>query len=143
MGKKGSPSVVIVGCGRLGALLAGELSREGARVVVVDRLESSFSLLDAGFSGFRVTGDAVEERVLRQADLKRADCLMATTEKDTVNLMVAQVAKTVFAVPRVLARVYDPAREEMYRTLGVETISPTRLSAGEFLRRFAGEGFRS
>lgn len=143
MGNKTSPSVVIVGCGRLGALLAGELSREGARVVVVDRLESSFAQLDAGFSGFRVTGDAVEQRVLRLANLDRADCLMATTEKDTVNLMVAQVAKTVFAVPRVLARVYDPAREEMYRTLGVETISPTSLSAGEFLRRFAGEASRS
>lgn len=111
--------------------------------MVVDRFEAAFALLDAGFSGFRVTGDAVEQRVLRLANLDRADCLMATTEKDTVNLMVAQVAKTVFSVPRVLARVYDPDREDMYRALGVETISPTSLSAGEFLQRFAKEESRS
>jgi trk system potassium uptake protein TrkA len=140
MGNNYPRSVVIVGCGRLGSLLAGELSRAGSRVVVVDRDSAAFVLLDAGFSGFLVTGDAVEQRVLRQANLAQADCLMATTEKDTVNLMVAQVAKSVFAVSRVLARVYDPQREELYRTFGVETISPTSLTAGEFLRVLRPQG---
>lgn len=124
---------VIVGCGRLGAILASKLSQLGGRVVIIDRNNASFSLLDAGFSGFQVTGDAVELDVLRAANLTEADCLLATTEKDTVNVMVAQVAKTIFSVPQVLARVYDPERENLYRRFGIDTISPTSLSAQVFL----------
>jgi trk system potassium uptake protein TrkA len=127
-------NIVIVGCGRLGALLASRLSRAGSRVVVIDRDSTAFALLEAGFSGFRVTGDAAEHDVLREAGLAEADCLLAVTEKDTLNLMMAQVAKTVFAVPQVIARVYDPTRESLYRRLGIATISPTSLAAREFLR---------
>ena len=126
-------SIVIVGCGRLGAMLASRLSRAGSQVVVIDRDSGSFALLEAGFSGFRVTGDAVEHDVLREAGLAEAGCLLAVTEKDTLNLMVAQVAKTVFAVPWVIARVYDPHRETLYRRLGIDTISPTNLAPREFL----------
>ncbi|WP_305041777.1 potassium channel family protein [Geoalkalibacter sp.] len=121
--------VVIVGCGRLGALLAGRLSQAGRRVVVIDRREEAFNLLPAEFSGFRVTGDAVEHEVLRAADLAKAGCLIAVTQKDTLNLMVAQVARLVFAVPRVLARVYDPRKEVFYQRFGIETVSPTELTA--------------
>lgn len=127
-------SIIIVGCGRLGAMLASRLSRAGSRVVVIDLDSTAFALLEAGFSGFRVTGDAVEHDVLREAGLAEADCLLAVTAKDTLNLMVAQVAKTVFAVPRVVARVYDPARESLYRRLGIDTVSPTSLAAREFLQ---------
>jgi trk system potassium uptake protein TrkA len=126
-------SIVIVGCGRLGAMLARRLSLAGSRVVVIDRDSGAFAQLETGFSGFRVTGDAVEHDVLREAGLASADCLLAVTEKDTLNLMVAQVAKTVFEVPRVIARVYDPIRETLYRRLGIDTISPTSLTAREFL----------
>jgi trk system potassium uptake protein TrkA len=126
-------SIVIVGCGRLGALLASHLSRSGSRVVVIDHDRDSFTLLEAGFSGFCVTGDAVEHDVLREAGLSEADCLLAVTEKDTLNLMVAQVAKMVFEVPQVIARVYNPHRVALYRRLGIETISPTSLTAREFL----------
>lgn len=126
--------VVIVGCGRLGSLLAGDLSQTGSRVTIIDWNKSSFGLIDIGFSGFKVTGDAVELEVLMAAGLEQADCLLTTTEKDTVNLMVAQVAKVLFSVPVVLARVYDPKREVFYREFGIETISPTSLTANEFLR---------
>lgn len=125
--------VVIVGCGRLGALLAGLLSEVGSNVVVIDRDESAFGALSAEFSGFRITGDAVEMEVLRTAKLHQADCLLATSEQDNVNLMVAQVARLVFGVPRVLARVYDPQREAVFREFGIEIISPTRLMAETFL----------
>lgn len=128
-----SETIVIVGCGRLGAMLASHLSRSGHRVVVIDRNKGSFVLLEAGFSGFRVIGDAVEQDVLREANLAEADCLLAVTAKDTLNLMVAQVAKTVFAVPHVVARVYDPKREALYRRFGIDTISPTSLTARAFL----------
>lgn len=133
-------NVVIVGCGRLGSILANELSRVGSRVVVIDRNSTSFALLDAGFSGFRVAGNAVDLEVMREANLNQADYLLTTTEKDTVNLMVAQVAKVVFAVPHVLARVYDPKREVLYRKFGIETISPTSLTSREFLRLICREG---
>lgn len=132
--------VVIVGCGRLGSLLASDLSRIGSRVTIVDWDKSSFELLDIGFSGFQITGDAVELEVLKASGLEQADCLLTTTEKDTVNLMVAQVAKVLFSVPVVLARVYDPKREALYREFGVGTISPTSLTANEFIRAICPEG---
>ena len=71
--------------------------------------------------------------MLQQAKVNRADCFLATTNHDNVNLMIAQVAKVVFQVPMVIARIYDPARDAVYRELGVPTISPTKLSADAFL----------
>jgi trk system potassium uptake protein TrkA len=125
--------VVIVGCGRLGSMLAGLLSEAGCSVVVIDINESAFDLLTAEFSGFRIVGDAVEIEILRAAKTDRADCLLATTEEDNVNLMVAQVARKIFNVPKVLARVFDPRREGIYREFDIETVSPTNLMAEAFL----------
>ena len=132
--------VVIVGCGRLGSLLAGLLSEVGSSVVVIDIEESAFDLLTAGFSGFRIVGDAVEIEVLRSAKTHKADCLLATTEEDNVNLMVAQVARKVFNVPKVLARVFDPRREGVYREFDIETVSPTKLMADAFLASLENRG---
>ncbi|HSR32026.1 MAG TPA: TrkA family potassium uptake protein [Anaerolineae bacterium] len=125
--------VIIVGCGRLGAMLANQLSGRGGSVVVVDCDEAAFKHLSAEFSGFQVTGNAAELAVLRQAKIEKADCLFATTQYDNVNLMVAQVAKTIFGVPKVIARIFDPQRESVYGQFGIETICPTRLSAQAFL----------
>ncbi len=125
--------VIIVGCGRLGSILANRLSSFGSNVVVIDRDEAAFSNLSVEFSGFRITGDAVESAVLRRAEIQKADCVLATTSHDNVNLMVAQVAQTIFGVPKVLARVFDPSREEVFRQFGIQTICPTRLSADAFL----------
>lgn len=125
--------IVIVGCGRLGALLANRLSGLGSSIVVVDRDEAAFGNLSSEFSGFQVAGDAAQLAVLRRAGIERADCLLATTRHDNVNLMVAQVARTVFQVPKVIARVFDPSRQAVYNEFGIETICPTQLSAGIFL----------
>jgi trk system potassium uptake protein TrkA len=125
--------IIIVGCGRLGALLANRLSSIGHSVIVVDPNEAAFEKLTAEFSGFRVVGDAAELAVLLQAGIDRADCLLAVTPYDNVNLMTAQVAKTVFNVPKAIARVFDPSREPIYREFGIETICPTVLSAERFL----------
>lgn len=125
--------IVIVGCGRLGSILADQLSRLGRNVVVVDREEAAFKNLSVEFSGFQVAGDAAELAVLRRAGIEKADCLLAATRHDNVNLMVAQVARTVFGVSKVIARVFDPSREEVYRQFGIETICPTTLSADTFL----------
>ena len=132
-GKVWPQYVVVVGCGRLGALLAGRLSQAGSSVVVIGRKETAFEQLSPEFSGFRITGDAVEMEVLQAAKVHKAGCLLAVTEDDNVNLMVAQVAHEFFAVPKVLARVFDPRREPVYLEFGIETISPTKLTAAAFL----------
>jgi len=140
---KNSLYIVIVGCGRLGADLANRLSRDGHAVVVIDRDEATFGALSADFSGFRVEGDATQMAVLKEAKLKKADILIATTHEDNVNLMVAQVAREILCVPHVLARVFDPRREQVYAQLGIETICPTSVAADMFLRAVAnGNAFK-
>jgi trk system potassium uptake protein TrkA len=129
-----SKHIVIVGCGRLGGALANRLGKAGHKVVVIDQKEIAFDKLSVDFSGFKLIGDAVELHILREARVDLADCLFATTTSDNTNLMVAQVAHTVFNVPRVVARVFDPTREAIYRDFGIETISPTKLSTEAFLK---------
>lgn len=129
--------IVIIGCGRLGGLLANSLSGAGHSVVVVDHREAAFNKLTAEFSGFRIHADAAEMATLRATKVEQANCLLAATNKDNINLLVAQVARTTFAVPMVIARVHDPSYEALYRTLGVEIISPTQLSATAFMTAVA------
>lgn len=128
-----SKYIVVVGCGRLGSILACRLSSQGNSIVVIDPYESSFDNLTSEFSGFQIVGDASELSVLRSAKIDKADCLLAVTDKDNINLMVAQIAKNVFQIPIVLARVFDPARDKIYRDFGIATISPTQLSADAFV----------
>ena len=132
--------IVIVGCGRLGSHLANQLSRAGHGVVVIDANEHAFGNLSPEYSGFRVEGDATELAVLKQAKVNEADLVVAATRADNINLMVAQVAKTEFGVARVLARVFEPRREAVYRRLGVETICPTSVAGELFLKSIANEG---
>ena len=128
-----SQYIVVVGCGRLGAILASRLSSQGNSVVVIDPQASSFKNLSGDFSGFQISGDASEIEILRSAKADRADCLLAVTDKDNINLMVAQIAKNIFEIGIVIARVFDPAREKIYRDFGIATISPTQLSADAFM----------
>lgn len=125
--------IIIVGCGRLGGNLANFLNSAGHAVVVIDKREAAFDKLSVDFSGYRVLGDATELSVLKETEVENADYLFAVTTHDSTNLMVAQVAQTILKVPHVIARVFDPLREEIYRDFGVETISPTNLSTRAFL----------
>jgi trk system potassium uptake protein TrkA len=129
--------IIIVGCGRLGALLANQLSRAGHSLVVIDRRQEAFAQLSSEFSGFQLHNDAAELEALRLAKIDRADCLLATTDNDNLNLMVAQIARFVFNVPTVIARVYDPAYESIYHELGIEIVSPTQLSGDAFTQMLA------
>ena len=126
--------IVIVGCGRLGSLLANHLSGKGNNVVVIDRNHKAFERLSTDFSGYRIVGDATEQSVLREANISEADFCFSATQNDNINLMVAQIARTIFEVPHVLARISDPAREAIYREFGIQTISPTQLTADAFLK---------
>ena len=91
-----------------------------------------FAELTSEFSGFKVTGDAVEIGVLREARMDKADCVIAVTDNDNINLMVTQVAKKIFNVPIVIARVYAPATEGIYKEFNIATVSPTKLSSEAF-----------
>jgi trk system potassium uptake protein TrkA len=124
--------VVIVGCGRFGSYLANRFSRAGSSVVVVDPDPESFSGLSADFSGFTVEGNAFEFAVLQQAKTGKADLLVAVTQKDSTNLFCAQVARTHFRVPEVVARVYDPSLAVLFEGSGITTISPVLLAAENF-----------
>lgn len=132
--------IVIVGCGRLGSYLANMLSRHGHSVVVIDNDPATQNFLALEFSGFWLHGDASEYTVLNQAKIAKADCLIATTREDNLNIMVAQIARRMFNVPKVVARVFDPAREEIYREFGIDTISPTAIASEVFLDAIAASG---
>ncbi len=125
--------VMVVGCGRLGGILASYLSGYGHRVVAIDNSASAFEKLSNEFSGFTILGDAVEPSVLREANIQDADYVFATTSLDNVNLMVAQIAKNIYNVKKVVARVFDPQRENIYAEFGIDTISPVQLSAEAFI----------
>jgi len=130
-----SSYIIIVGCGRLGGLLANNLSRAGHRLVVIDRRPQSFLKLDTAFSGFKIVGDTVELSVLQEAGIEKADYVLAVTQMDNVNLMVAQIARQIFHVPHVVARVFDPAREAIFQAMGIDTVSPVKLAAQRILDR--------
>lgn len=132
MGRKKDEYVIIVGCGRLGGYLAGMLSGEGKSVVVVDRDPSAFKKLGSDFSGFAVEADATETDTLRNAKIEKADVLVTTTNDDNTNIMIAQIAKQIHGVPKVIARLYELQRQKVYEELGIQTICPTILSAEAF-----------
>ena len=122
--------VVIMGCGRVGAQLAISLDRDGHDVTVLDLRESQFGrFLPNDFGGRKIVGDGRDQDVLRKAGVEGADAFVSCTAGDNRNVMAAQMAKHIFNVPRVVCRIYDPLREEMYKMLGLRTISPTKVGA--------------
>ncbi|HEY8678014.1 MAG TPA: TrkA family potassium uptake protein [Candidatus Dormibacteraeota bacterium] len=127
---------VIVGCGRVGASLAKQLSEEGDDVTVVDSSEAAFNRLGEDFSGEMILGTAVDEDVLRRAGTEQAEAFVAVTNADTTNIMAAQLAQHLFGVHKVICRIYDPARADIYRELGLQTICPTTIGAEKVERFF-------
>ena len=129
--KKQSSYTVIIGCGRLGANLANALSEEGENVLILDKEKDSFRKLSSSFGGLAVEGDGTELDTLKAADVQRADTVIAVTNNDNINIMIAQIAKECFSVKKVISRLFDPERECVYQELGIDTICPTVLSANE------------
>jgi trk system potassium uptake protein TrkA len=126
---------VIVGCGRVGSSLARKLSEEGDNVTVIDSTEAAFNRLGEDFVGEMIFGTAVDEDVLRRAGTEQAEAFVAVTNADTTNIMAAQLAQHVFGVKKVICRIYDPARADVYAELGLETVCPTTMGA-EKVKRF-------
>lgn len=130
--KKKDEYIIIVGCGRLGGSIANLLSKEGKSIVVIDKNESAFTKLSDDFSGFTLEANAIELDTLLRAKIDKADVVVVATDDDNTNIMIAQIAKIIYKVPRVITRLYEPAREEVYKNLNIDTICPTNLSALEF-----------
>ncbi len=121
--------IVILGCGRVGALLATMLDREGHTVSIIDQSNASFQRLPGEFGGSEFVGNGVDEEVLLRAGIKEADAFIAVTNGDNRNIMASQMAREIFKVKKVVCRIYDPIREETYREMGLETICPTVIGA--------------
>jgi trk system potassium uptake protein TrkA len=141
--RQGGDFAVVVGCGRLGAHIAAALAGSGEGVVVIDASGEAFHNLPPAFVGITVTGDATELHVLDEANLREAGSLIAVTERDNTNIMVAQLARAMYGVPRVIARLYDQERECVCEDFGIRTISPVLLSTKEIehmLRPGAADG---
>ena len=122
--------IVIMGCGRVGGRLAGLLDADGHQVTILDTDSYSFRRLPPDFHGTALVGNGLDESALKRAGIDEADAFIALTQGDNRNVMAAQIAKHIFNVPRVICRIYDPLRQELYSTLGIETFSPTKIFAG-------------
>ncbi len=121
--------IIIVGCGRVGAALAYSLSEDKHEVVVIDRNPAAFARLPKAFAGRLVTGVAFDRDVLAMADIEGTDAFAAVTSGDNTNIVCTVIAKDIFGVKHVVARINDPRRAEIYRGEGITTVSPTLWGA--------------
>ena len=117
--------VIVVGCGKMGSGLALELVKKSHTVTVVGGSMDEFAMLGKGFKGETIVGVAFDKQILEQAGIERADAIVACTKSDETNALIGRIARNTYRVPRVISRLYDPRKAEIYRTLGIQTISAT------------------
>lgn len=129
-------NIFVTGCGKIGAALAARLSEQGHDVVVIDSDEKNFENLSDDYSGLTFAGVPIDADVLIKAGIRDCDALCAASNDDNTNLMVAQLAKTVFEVEKVIVRVSDSEKESLYNSFGFTTICPTNLTVDSFISAF-------
>lgn len=117
--------VVILGCSKVGALLATQLASRGDEVWVLDQNPGSFRRLNKEFRGQTILGIGIDEEALGKAEIDKAEAFIAVTNDDNTNLMAAQLVREKFRTPRILLRVYDPKRAQAFKELGLNIICPT------------------
>jgi len=132
--------IVIMGCGRVGSTLAHILEAQGHSVAIIDQDREAFRKLRSGFKGKRVVGVGFDQDVLREAGIEEADGFAAVSSGDNSNVISARVVRESFGVERVVARIYDPRRAEVYQRLGIPTVATVRWTADQILRRLLPEG---
>jgi len=130
--------IVIMGCSRTGGRLASLLDAEGYKVTILDTDAYSFRRLSPDYKGKALVGNGIDQESLKKAGIEEAEVFIAVTQGDNRNIMAAQMAKHIFNVPRVICRIYDPLRQEIYQTLGLETISPTTIFADMLKKQVDG-----
>jgi len=121
--------IIIMGCGRVGEQAARLMAGEGHQVTVIDQDANALDRLGPDFKGNKVQGVGFDRLVLESAGIEQADAFAATSSSDNANIIAARIARNVFHVPHVIARLYDPRRAEIYRRLGLVTISSTTWGA--------------
>jgi trk system potassium uptake protein TrkA len=117
--------VIIVGLGRMGTGLSLNLTKKGHQVTVIDNNPEAFEALGKSFTGTKILGFGFDRDVLSKAQIEKVDAVVSCTESDEINAVIARIAKNVYRVPRVIARLYDSRKAEIYRRLGVQTLSTT------------------
>ena len=132
--------IVIMGCGRVGSTLAHILEDRENTIAVIDRDPEAFRRLRSSFKGEKITGIGFDRAVLIQAGIERADAFVAVSSGDNSNIISARVARETFDVERVVARIYDPRRAEVYERLGIPTVATVRWTADQMLRKIVPEG---
>jgi trk system potassium uptake protein TrkA len=134
-------NIIVVGCGRVGSQLATMLSVEGHNVVVIDRDETAFKRLGGSFNGVTIRGLGFDEDILEEAGVREADAFAATTDLDNTNLMACEVARKIFGVRHVVARLYNPVRERTYQQLDLDYVCGTTLVAESLVEKIkSGHG---
>lgn len=126
--------IIVVGCGRVGSLLAIQLVRDGHNVTVLDKNELAFSNLPAGWGGRALVGFGFDRDHLIEAGAEHADALAAVTSGDNSNILTARIARETFNIPAVTARIYDPRRAAIYQRLGVSTVATVAWTIDQVLR---------
>ncbi len=132
--------IVILGCGRVGSMLAAELDSSGHSVSVIDQEASAFKRLSKDFKGTTITGIGFDRDRLIEAGIDNADAFIAVSSGDNSNILAARVARETFGVKNVIARIYDPRRAEVYERLGIPTVATVSWTADQILRHVAPIG---
>lgn len=121
-------NILIIGCGHVGTELAARLDKMGHDVSVVAACEEEFDSLPDSFDGFTTLGVAIDTEILCRAGIQTCDALFAVTMDDNTNIMVAQIAKRVYSVPKIFSRIIDLKKGEIFEEAGIRTVCPTRLT---------------
>jgi trk system potassium uptake protein TrkA len=132
--------IVILGCGRVGSTLAHILEDQGNTVAIIDQDAEAFRKLRTSFRGRKITGVGFDRDVMIEAGIEKADAFAAVSSGDNSNVIAARVARESFGVRRVVARIYDPRRAEVYQRLGIPTVATVRWTADQMLRRLLPDG---
>jgi len=132
--------IVIMGCGRVGSMLARSLEQRGQSVAVIDMNSEAFRRLGPDFTGRTIKGMGFDREVLLRAGIQEADGFAAVSSGDNSNIIAARVVRETFEVDNVVARIYDPGRAEVYERLGIPTVATVRWTADQVVRRLMPSG---
>ena len=132
--------IVIMGCGRVGSTIAHNLESRGHSVAIIDQNPDAFRRLGPDFAGLTVTGVGFDREVLIEAGIERADAFAAVSSGDNSNIISARLARETFGVDRVVARIYDPKRAEVYERVGIPTVATVRWTADRMIRHLVPHG---
>ncbi|MEX2268054.1 MAG: TrkA family potassium uptake protein [Acidimicrobiia bacterium] len=131
--------VVVVGCGRVGSELAGNLEKAGHSVAIIDKNATAFRRLPSTFAGQKIVGFGFDRDHLLEAGIERADAVAAVTSGDNSNILSARIARENFGIDHVVARIYDPRRALIYQRLGIPTVATVRWTTDQVMRRLLPE----